>query len=293
MTPETETVFLALMTAFLAAATNIVFARALARVGSMALAQVANLGNALVLGAYGLWVTDVSIWRWEAFAWFGALGVLNFNLNRWMFLNGMRAMGPSRHITITSLAPLPTLFIAFLLLGERPGTLVLLGTLLVIVGVSAVVYAPSKGRWLQAGIGWSVACTLVFTGGGYMRNRGMNIMPAAALLTAWSALIALPAGIMMRPFVPKKDSAWGAGGKSVMTAVVAGILLSSIHQIFMNNSLKGQLSLAIPILSASPVFVMILSAIFLRDLERLNLRVVIGILVTVIGMVAIGVGRHG
>ncbi|MDP6364624.1 MAG: hypothetical protein QF787_00520 [Nitrospinota bacterium] len=72
-----------------------------------------------------------------------------------------------------------------------------------------------------------------------------------------------------------------------------GIVLNSAQQVIMNFSLKGQLSLAIPIMSSTPVFVMVLSAIFLRDLERLNRRVVAGILMTMIGMAAIGVGRHG
>ncbi len=293
MTPETETVLLALVTALLAAGTNVVLARALARMGTMALALITNLGNALVLGVYGLWVTDLSIWRWEGFAWFAAIGVSNFGLNRWMFLNGMRAMGPSRHITITSLSPLPALLVAVLLLGERPGTLVLIGTAFVIAGVSTVCYSPVKGRWIQAGIGWSVACMLIFVAGSYMRNRGMNIMPAAALLTAWSAFVALPVGMMMRPYLPERDISWGNAGMAVVPAVAGGIFLSSVHQIFMNNTLMGQLSLAIPIVSAAPVFVMILSAIFLRDLERLNPRVVIGILITAAGMVAIGAGRHG
>lgn len=293
MTPETETVLLALLAAFLTATTNIVFTRALAKIGSFALAQCANLGNVLVLGVYGLWVLDISIFRWEAFAWFAVLGVLNFCINRWIFYTGMRVMGPSRHITITSLSPLPTLGLAVLLLGERPGNLVLFGTALVVVGVIAVSYAPAKGKWFQSGIGWSLASTLLLAASGYMRNRGMHIMPAAALLTAWSALVALPAGEMARPFLPKQYFSWGNAGLAVVPIIVVGILLNSAQQVIINSSLKGQLSLAVPIMSASPVFVMILSAIFLRDLERLNSRVVVGVLITIVGMAAVGVGRHG
>ena len=61
----------------------------------------------------------------------------------------------------------------------------------------------------------------------------------------------------------------------------------------MNISLQGKISLAIPIMSTSPVIVMLLSAFFLRDIERLNRRVVVGILITFVGMTAIGIGRHG
>lgn len=293
MTPETETIVMALGAAFLSAATNIVFTRVLAKIGSFALAQAANFGNFVVLGSYGLWVFDISIFRWEAFAWFAVLGVVNFSINRWIFYTGMRAMGPSRHITITSLSPLPTLILAVLLLGEQPGTLVLFGTALVVVGVSTVSYAPSGGKWFQTGIGWSLASMFLLAGSGYMRNRGMNLMPAAALLTGWAALIALPAGEALRPFLPKEYFSWGRAGWSILPFIVAGIFLNSAQQVMVNLSLRGQLSLAVPIMSSTPVFVMLLSVIFLRDLERLNSRVVVGVLISIAGMAAIGVGRHG
>jgi drug/metabolite transporter (DMT)-like permease len=293
VTPETQTVLLALLAAFVTAATNIVFTRALTKIGSFALVQCANLGNILVLGVYGLWIFDISIFRWEAFAWFAILGVVNFCINRWIFYTGMRVMGPSRHITITSLSPLPTLILAVLFLGERPGNLVLFGTALVVLGVIAVSYAPTKGRWFQIGIGWSLASTILLAASGYMRNRGMHYMPAAALLTAWSAMVALPAGEMIRPFLPKQYFSWGNAGLTVVPIIVVGVLFNSAQQVIINSSLKGQLSLAVPIMSGSPVFVMILSVIFLRDLERLNYRVVIGVLITIFGMAAIGVGRHG
>jgi drug/metabolite transporter (DMT)-like permease len=293
VTLETQTVLLAFLAAFLAASTNITLARVLAQVGSFTLAQMANMGNAVILGVYGLWVFDISIFQWEAFAWFGVLGVSNFCINRWIFYNGMRAMGPSRHVTITSLAPLPTLLIAVLFLGERPGFLVLVGTGLVVAGVITVSYSPSKGRWFQAGIGWSLTSMLVFAGGGYMRNRGMNIMPESALLTAWAALVAVPTGEMFRKVFPNRQFSWEKVGWSLVPLIVLGIFFNSVHQVVMNFSLKGRISLAIPIMSSAPVFVMILSSIFLRDLERLNFRVVVGILITFLGMATIGIGRHG
>lgn len=293
MTSETQTILLALSSAFLGAASSIALTRALAKVGSFALAQVANAGNALFLGVYGLWVFDISIFRWEAFAWFGVLGVSNFCINRWVYYTGMRVMGPSRHVTITSLSPLPTLVIAVVVLGEEPSRLVLLGTALVVAGIAAVSYAPSKGKWFQAGIGWSLTAMLMFAVGGYMRNRGMNLMPASALLTAWAAAVAVPASEIFRPLLPKHFFSWKGATWALAPVIVLGIALNSVQQVFLNLSLRDHLSLAVPVLSATPVFVMLFSAVFLRDLERLNRRVVVGVLITITGMTAIGIGRHG
>ena len=70
--------------------------------GSFALAQFNNLGNTIMLGAVGFWFYEAGSFRWEAFAWFGVLGVMNYSINRWVFYTGMNIVGPSRHITITS-----------------------------------------------------------------------------------------------------------------------------------------------------------------------------------------------
>ena len=124
VTFETQTILWAFLAAFLAASTNVTLARVLAQVGSFTLAQIANIGNAVFLGIYGLWIFDISIFRWEAFAWFGVLGVTNFCMNRWVFYNGMKAMGPSRHVTITSMVPLPTLLVAMRRFGAWTATMI-------------------------------------------------------------------------------------------------------------------------------------------------------------------------
>ena len=105
--------------------------------------------------------------------------------------------------------------------------------------------------------------------------------------------MAIPTGEMFRTVFPKRVLSWERVGWSLVPLIVLGIIFNSLHQVVMNISLQGQISLAIPIMSSTPVFVMILSSIFLRDLERLNPRVVVGILITFMGMAAIGFGRHG
>ena len=64
-------------------------------------------------------------------------------------------------------------------------------------------------------------------------------------------------------------------------------------QILINLALKGKLSLAVPILSSTPIFALCLSALFLRGFERLNARVVLGVCIAVLGIVAVSIGRHG
>ena len=291
MSLESQTILLAISAAFVSAATNITFAPALRQMGSFALAQFNNLGNTVMLGAIGFWLYEPGSFRWEAFAWFSVLGVLNYSINRWIFYTGMNVVGPSRHITITSMVPLPSLFLAVIFLGEEPGRWVLLGTFLVVVGVAAVSYEPSGGRWFRVGIGWSLMSMLMLVASAFMRKQGMSYMAAPALLTAWSALVAIPTSEGLRHFLPKRYFEWGS--KRYIPLLVFGTIINGLMQILINLALKGKLSLAVPILSSTPIFALCLSAMFLRGIERLNARVVLGVCITVLGIVAVSIGRHG
>ena len=210
MTLESQTILLAISAAFVSSATNIAFAPALRQMGSFALAQVNNLGNSLMLGAIGFWMYEPGSFRWEAFAWFSVLGVVNYSINRWVFYTGMNAIGPSRHITITSMVPLPSLFLAVIFLGEEPGRWVLARNGLVVLGVVAVSYEPSGGRWFRTGISWSLMSMLMLVASAFMRKQGMSYMAAPALLTAWSAFVAIPTSEGLRHFLPARYFEWGS-----------------------------------------------------------------------------------
>lgn len=291
MTLETQTIALAISAAFMSAATNITFAPALRQMGSFALVQWNNIGNALMLGAIGFWMYAPGAFRWEAFAWFSVLGVMNYSINRWVFYTGMNAVGPSRHITITGMVPLPSLLLAVVFLGEEPGPLVLAGTVLVVLGVAAVSYEPAGGRWFRAGVGWSLASMLMLVASAFMRKQGMSYMAAPALLTAWSALVAIPTSEALRRFLPRRYFEWGS--RRYLPLLIFGTTINGLMQILINLALQGKLSLAVPILSSTPIFALTLSALFLRDIERLGARAVLGIFIAVAGIVAVSVGRHG
>ncbi len=291
MSIETQTIFLAVAAAFVSAATNITFVPVLRQMGSFALAQFNNFGNALLLGAIGWWMYEPGSFRWEAFVWFSVLGVMNYSINRWVFYTGMNAVGPSRHITITSLVPLPSLLLAVVFLGEQPGWLVLAGTVLVVLGVVAVSYEPSGEGWFRAGLGWSFMSMCLLVASAFMRKEGMSYMAAPALLTAWSAVVAIPASEALRRFLPRRYFEWGS--RRYLPLLIFGTTINGLMQVLINLALQGRLSLAVPILSSTPVFALCLSVLFLRSAERLNARVVVGICIAVLGLVAVGVGRHG
>ena len=54
---------------------------------------------------------------------------------------------------------------------------------------------------------------------------------------------------------------------------------------------KGDISVVAPIITSAPIFSLLLTAVFLRDIERIRPAMAVGVLATVARMLLIAFGR--
>ncbi len=101
----------------------------------------------LVVASVGLWVSvPLPELHLEAVAWFIVAGLLGPLVGRNALFGGIRRIGSSRAAAIKNNAPVVTVVIAVVLLGERLSPPALLGALLVIAGLLLLAYeAFTKG----------------------------------------------------------------------------------------------------------------------------------------------------
>ena len=112
-------------------------------------------------------------------------------------------------------------------------------------------------------------------------------MPNPFLTVAWSNFIGLLTLFGMKKFIDPDLYRW-AGTKVIFLVLIAAIL-NSISQFCMNYSVMyGDISVVTPIITSSPIFSLLLTAIFLRRSERIRITMVFGVFVTVFGMILIG-----
>jgi drug/metabolite transporter (DMT)-like permease len=223
--------------------------------------------------------------------WFALMGVTAYSYGRVVFYKALDTIGPPRLMTLMSTAPLLSLSLAVVFLGERPGLGVLAGTLLVIAGIVMVSYEPSEGRWVQKGIVWGFASALSVGVSVFLRRKGITAMPNVGLTVAWSNLVSFPVLLAVRPFMPPALFRWKMGW-AFWAILGVGLLNSAVQVLYNLAVLHGEVSVVGPIISSSPVFSLIFTAFLLRDMARVRLATVAGVLVTVAGMVAIALGRH-
>lgn len=280
----------ALAAAVMSAFTAVLAHRPLRQMGLMAATLWTNFMNLLALAAWGWWTYEEGQLSLDGLLWFALMGVTAYSYGRVVFYKALATIGPPRLMTISTTAPLLSLSLAVLFLGERPGPAVLAGTLLVIAGVILVSYEPSEGRWVQRGIVWGFASALSLGISVFLRKKGLAAMPNVGLTVAWANLVSFPVLFSLRPLLPAALFEWRMGW--ALWAIVGVGFLNSFNQILYNLAvLHGEVSVVGPIISSSPVFTLLFTALLLRDTGRIRPATAAGVLVTVGGMAAIALGR--
>jgi drug/metabolite transporter (DMT)-like permease len=230
---------------------------------------------------------------------FGA-GLLTPVLFVTFFFVGIERVGVSRASTLKASAPIYAAIIAVAFLGERPTPLEYAGIVLILSGVVNLMAekgTPSRGgpvskresrvdsetrriRWfgnlfsLLAGVCTGVSAVIVKFALGYI---------PFPLFGAWIgttvALVFLPLISLLFP----KGERFRVGVAAWPWLILAGLFSAgAVYGRFVAIGL-GQVSIVIALIQTSPLFVVLISVIFLRRLEQVTGRVALGAVLAVAG----------
>jgi len=87
---------------------------------------------------------DIAGLGWSSYAWFAFMGFLNFPLGRLLNYTSVRLAGVTRATPILAIAPLFSVTIAIIFLGEQATGWLLAGTAAIVAGVVLIVTDTSK-----------------------------------------------------------------------------------------------------------------------------------------------------
>jgi drug/metabolite transporter, DME family len=205
----------------------------------------------------------------------------------WLLFTGVDRVGPAMTYPIKSTAPITALLLAVLLLGEQPSPRVYTGTALAIGGVLAL-----SGEWTAKGLRWQPAILFPVVGAFFFAADnvvrkvalrdvsnplfGLTIAMATACAIALLARLVWP-GARAAPLLDPGTPYFAAAG-----VLQAGALLAVYAALGI-----GMVSVVVPLYTSSPLFVLPLSAVFLRGLDRVTPRIVAGATAVVLGVVLV------
>ena len=220
--------------------------------------------------------TPLVFLRSRAMVYFLISGCLQPLFARALFYEGITRIGVARAGPLRGAEPLFATIIAIVLLHERPGIMVYLGTAL-IMGSLWLISGSQGGadKWRLVDAALPLGAGLVSAISQTLRKEGLKILPnpfvATAIVTSTS--LALLISFIL---LTKRVNLLRMPRQSFLFFVAAGCVAVSAQVTNFIAIGQGDLSVIIPLLNTTPLFTVLFSGLFLRSLETLSPRIVVG-----------------
>ena len=223
-----------------------------------------------------------SLINWTGIFWFVMAGVTAPGLALLLYFASVQRIGVARASPIASIQPLISLLIAVIFLGERPSIPVYIGSLMVVGGIVVLTSEKGQLRWTLKEISIPLLASMFWGVSTIFRKLGMNAIPwpsFGGLVIAIAALATLAAASPMF----ERGNRWHLERPGVPYLVAAGLFLGAGFYFHMFALGLGMVARVAPLANSSPVITVILTAIFLRRLEVVTVRVLLSTFVIFAG----------
>ena len=214
-------------------------------------------------------------------------GVFAPGIGRTLSYVGIEKIGVARSVPIANSSPMFASVFAVVFLGETWVLQNVVGTLLVIGGVIVLSMAkPAQGQWRKLDVIYPLVGAVAFGASSTLRKAGLGFVDIpllAAAVTAGTAAVFSFALVQLQGgrqtlTLSRRSAAWLFPAGVFNTAAMLSVFFALSH---------GKVVIVEPLVSSNPVTTLLLTSIFLRDVESLSLRVIIGAALTVAGTILV------
>ena len=215
------------------------------------------------------------------------VGILQLGTRMFAY-TGVAKIGASRSSSLQATSPLVSAFIAITILQEEAGFAILMGTLIVVIGIILISWQPNEQisdyRW------WHILLPLaaaLFTGVNHpIRRFALQISNQPVFLAALMGLTSLTCiiGYLALPGTTQRPN-WNR--RALIHLLSTGIFetLGIITVIYALS--VGTVLVVAPVAATYPLWVLLGTIVFSRDLEQINVRIFIAALCVMFGTIAI------
>ena len=277
----------ALTNAFLFALHNIFTKKAL-RYSNPATGVVSSLLiNIVFLWAMALMFVPIANVTLASILIFVAVGFFQPGLTRLLTYKGIDALGVAITDPIRASTPLFSALMAIIFLGEQLTLPIIVATLMIIAGIILLSWRSGSLKLVGSALflWYPIAASALAGASQVVRKFGLAAVPHPFLAAAVTATSSFAVSMVTLWYVEKTEETWKMNRQCFGWFLAAGITISlGMTSIYYALDL-GKVSVVIPISSTGPLFSLILTALFLRDVERVTLRIVISAAMIVAGVV--------
>lgn len=227
---------------------------------------------------------------WQSYAWLSTAGVVHYLVGRSFNYNCVQIVGANISNILIRLRILVTVTLGVSILGELLTWQLIVGVLVLTLGVMFTglnfqTFRDGQGLFSNiprkaylfafgASISWGISPVLIRLG-----ISGSDAPTAGVFISFLAASIVLSLSLLNRG---RRRALLGMSGKAVGLFCIAG-LISCFANLMRYAALSmAPVSLVTPLVSISPVFILVISFMFNRKLEIFSIPVIIGTILVVI-----------
>jgi drug/metabolite transporter, DME family len=281
--------FYALANAFLFALHNLFTKKAL-RYSNPATGVISSLLiNIVFLWAMALLLVPMANVTAASILIFVGVGFFQPGLTRLLTYKGIDTLGVAITDPIRASTPLFSALMAIVFLGEDLTLPILAATLMIIAGIILLSWRRDSMQLAGSAIylWYPIAASALAGASQVVRKFGLAAVPHPLLAAAVTASSSLVVSVLTLWYVEKTQESWKMNRQCFWWFLAAGVTVSLAMTCIYYALDLGKVSVVTPISSTGPLFSLILTAIFLRGVERVTLRIVVSAALIVGGVMLI------
>jgi len=215
-------------------------------------------------------------------AYFALAGLIGTFGGRVLRFISIEAVGASMSAALINLSPLIASVLAILILGERVTVPIVIGTLVIVAGTTLLSAGGRSTGIRPVALLLPLTSALCFGVVAILRKIGlMGMTPVFGFaVNVTAALVAYTAFLL----ASRQRAMMLCRGRSLIYFMMAGVAENVGVFLLLEGLSLGTVSVVAPLASVSPIFVLALSFFFLRGIDILNRRIVVGTLLIVSGV---------
>jgi uncharacterized membrane protein len=203
---------------------------------------------------------------------------------------GLNRLGVTLTSPIVGTTTFISMIMAVFFLDEEITISLLLGAVLIFVGVNFLTTHGNRVEWQKKDLIYPVGAALLFAISTTLRKIGLSMISSpivGAAITSTVSLIVLIGFIFISRV--RRTNTWVIEiNKNAVKYFGFSGFISSVAFLFYFLALNSSFVVKIqPIAGSNPLFALLFSYIFLRDVEHINSRIILATILIVIGIVLI------
>lgn len=248
---------------------------------------VSYLVSVTCMWSYLIATTSLEFLQSPAMIYYLVSGCMQPLFARALFYQGITRIGVARAGPLRGIEPLFATAIAVAFFHEQPGWLVFVGTILIVASLWLISGRRESGKtWRLIYALLPISAALISAISQSLRKQALAIIPDPIVAVAVVTTVSL---VLLLAFVMTtgRSEQLKMKREGFIFFLCAALVASAAQVANFVALARGELSVIIPLLNTTPLFTVFFSALFLRAVETINLRIVLGAAAMVAGVILI------